>query len=49
MGGRNRAFVKEDSLEAMRRKIESFLLPILSALAANEPFNKQWAAGGPWV
>ncbi len=46
---RNRAFVKEESLEAMCRKIESFLLPNLSALAANEPFNKQWAAGGPWV
>ena len=46
---RNRAFVKEESLEAMCRKIESFLLPILSALTANEPFNKQWAAGGPWV
>ena len=46
---RNRAFVKNESLEAVCRKSESLLLPILQALAADEPFTKQWPVGGSWL
>ena len=46
---RNRAFVKDESLEAVSRQIELFLSPIVQALAANESFNKQWPACGPWL
>jgi predicted nucleotidyltransferase component of viral defense system len=45
---RNRAFVKDELLEAVCRQIESFLLPIVQALALHEPFQKQWRAGGLW-
>lgn len=47
---RNRAFVKQQSLEAVCREIESFLLPIVQALASDERFQRQcqWPAGGPW-
>jgi hypothetical protein len=45
---RNRGFVKEQSLEVVCREIESFLLPIVQALASNKHFERQWPAGGPW-
>ncbi len=45
---RNRVFVKDEWLEAVCRQIESFLLPIVQALASDEGFQRQWPAGGLW-
>jgi hypothetical protein len=50
-----RAFVRrsrfgetEDELMRLVEEIRPFLLPVLSKLAAEKPFNAHWKPGGPW-
>lgn len=45
---RNRAFVKNESLEAVCTRNETFLLPIVQALAVKETFKKKWTDGA-WL
>jgi hypothetical protein len=50
-----RAFVRRsrfgeeaDELMHIINEVRSFVLPVLSRLAAGKPFNARWKPGGPW-
>ena len=45
---KGRLDAKGMSLEAVCEVLSDFLMPVSRAVAAREPFQKSWKAGGPW-
>jgi predicted nucleotidyltransferase component of viral defense system len=45
---RSRFTEQHGGLEPLVAEVRNFLFPLLSAAAANKPFNALWPAGGPW-